>query len=72
MKTNLFKPNPTLFKAKARRIKTKFGFKTEIYSRTGFLLYTFPESQTQPHANLKYITLNCFQYLIEFENIKPY
>ena len=59
-----------LHTVKAKRIKTKFGFETEIY-KNDELFCKIPDTQKQPHGNLKRITLNCWLWNIEFINLIP-
>lgn len=53
----------------AKRVKTNEngfkGIKTEIY-KGNELFCIFPPEQTQPHKNLKTISLNCWKYKIEW------
>jgi hypothetical protein len=55
----------TLSTLNAKRVKTKYGFKTELYL-DGKLKATVPDYQKQPHGNCKKIMLNCFWWKLKF------
>jgi len=54
-----------LLTLEAKRVKTEYGFKTELY-RDGKLKATIPDYQKQPHGNQKTIMLNCFRWKLKF------
>jgi hypothetical protein len=55
----------------AKKVKETDGvykgyFRTEFYDKNGKLMAIVPASQKQPRKGIKFFTLNCFKYKINW------